>query len=251
MGFAHLVSLEIDVSHRAQEDVARDIAAIPETLAILGFLEAPTLSAQVIVENPRHLQKILTERIAPIEGVHRIRSNLSLKIHRYSNVFSEPGIGSYPSLSRDSLATLHDPFDETLMELLRNNASLSNREIAKQLGSNEHKVRRRLNSLLDSKAATFNYLVSPRAMGIGVWAYLRIAVEPAKQAKFLDLLLESESCVSICETSGEWTFLTWVVFHNVDELRGFSERLAKDSIATSARIVDRVFKHNCDYARVL
>ncbi|MEO1074023.1 MAG: AsnC family transcriptional regulator [Pseudomonadota bacterium] len=251
MGYAHLVSVEIDVSDRAQEDVAADLAQIPEVLAILGFLEGPTLSMQMIVRSPAHLRDIIKDQLADIAGIQRVRSNLSLKIHRYSNVFSEPGFGSYPSLSNDALENDFDAFDEEVLELLRTNGKLSNREVAKQLGTNEHKVRRRLTNLLDGKAAIFNYLVSPVAVGAGVWAYLRVAAEPAKQDSVLKTLLQSENCVSICETAGEWGFLGWVVFQDVDELRDFAEKLKAKSIAVSARVVDRVFKHNCDYARVL
>ena len=104
---------------------------------------------------------------------------------------------------------------------------------------------------LESGAAAFNYLVSPLAVGMQVWAYLRIATTPQSRDAVLDLLMGESNCVSICEVAGEWNFLAWVVAQTPAELNAFSDRLNRHSISASARTVQRMHKHNCDYARII
>lgn len=251
MGYRNLASLDIEVSGIHLERVAAAVGEVPEVLAVLSFLESPSLSAQIVVTDPAQLYQIIADKLSTVPGIGRIRCSLSLRIHRYSNLFAEHQISPSEPLAWVGAVEGDRGFEEDMLAVFQDDATLSNRQVAKLMGTTEHRVRRNLNRLLDSRCIAFNYLVSPIAVGMQVWAYFRIAVEPKYRDDTLALLMGTENCVSICEVAGEWNFLAWFVAQDTAELGAFSNLISRHALSISARAVQQIHKHNCDYARIV
>lgn len=251
MGYLHIASLEIEIRGENQDAVADHLKEHPQVIAILSFLEAPVLSVQVVVRDPAQLHSFIENELAQTLEIERVHSNLSLKIHRYSNIFAEPGLGQYDPIPSAKTNDEIDLFEEAIFSTFRKNGTISNRQAANLLDTTEHRVRRNLNRLLKTNSAAFNYLVSPKSVGLDLWAFMRIASRPANRAKIIQALLQSPNCVSIVEVAGEWSFFVWAVARNADDLRSLTERVSRDAISVNSRQVHKVHKHNCDYACIL
>ena len=71
-----------------------------------------------------------------------------------------------------------DEVDERIMQLLRDDGRLSNREVARRLEISEGTVRQRLKKLEDANAIRMGVVVDPARLGIGFTATVLLAVEP-------------------------------------------------------------------------
>lgn len=79
-----------------------------------------------------------------------------------------------------------DEVDEQIMQLLRNDGRLSNREVARRLEISEGTVRQRLKKLEDASAIRMGLVVDPARLGIGFAAQILLSVEPASLERALE-----------------------------------------------------------------
>ena len=100
-----------------------------------------------------------------------------------------------------------DEIDEQIMQLLRDDGRLSNREVARRLEISEGTVRQRLKKLEDANAIRMGLVVDPVRMGIGFAAQVMLSVEPASLERALDAFSKLPDVHYVASTTGPFNVL--------------------------------------------
>lgn len=254
MGYRRLGYVDVTVVGRAVRDVATDIAAIDATLAVLEFVEDPRLLVPLVAADDEALHRLIVKEIGGVPGVSRVATSTALRIHRYRHDFGEIGADRHLPLCPTQDQVVTEGPDEAILEALRLDSRLSNRRISDRLGLSEANVRRRVIGLQERKVLTFTLVASPAALGLTVWGHIRLSYPPQQSREVIDYIMNSQECVSIVETSGQWNLHCWALFQDEDALSSFADKLSDvigHEISSSVRKIHRVEKHNCDYVRIL
>src|SRR5690606_38986701 len=77
----------------------------------------------------------------------------------------------------DRVMSGFDELDLQILEILREDSRISNREVARRIGVPEGRVRSRIRKMLDDRAICFSLIMHPVVAGYKVSAYVRFAVE--------------------------------------------------------------------------
>ncbi|UCF07593.1 MAG: Lrp/AsnC family transcriptional regulator [Thermoplasmata archaeon] len=126
----------------------------------------------------------------------------------------------------------HIPVDETdvkLIQLLQENARMTNIELAEKLNTSEATVRRRTNNLVDrGYIRAFSALLDFNRIGNPVKANIVMNVSKEKLAQVADYLSKFENVHMVSQTMGNHNLFCETFFNNILELQDFTERLAKN-----------------------
>ena len=84
-GATVIAHLDIFVELRPPSEVCAEIARAPEISSVVRLMGAPQIIAQAQATDEDDLVRIIDERIAPIAGVARVESALSLRVLKYGH----------------------------------------------------------------------------------------------------------------------------------------------------------------------
>lgn len=79
-GFGMLLAVGVTVENRSPDDVARDLAAIPEVFSVNVVVGAQDIEILVVAEDARDLNHLLTETLGAIPGVRRLTPALAVDV---------------------------------------------------------------------------------------------------------------------------------------------------------------------------
>lgn len=177
-GFEWFVIAKVNVKDRPREDVARDIAALPECEAVaLVFGEADVL-AYFLAQDRRDMDTIIQHRLAAIDGI----ATLSIDIATNSTV-SPRGKQLFlarnpPPVRLPSPEVRIDDLDVAIMQRLLHDGRAPSRAIAKELSVAEGTIRTRIQRISDSGLMRIVAMVEPLALGMaGVISAVGVRVE--------------------------------------------------------------------------
>lgn len=88
MGFEAIAAVGVQVKGRPVLDVGRDLAALDQVMTVNAAIGMHDLEIQVIARNLVELDRLLTQVIAPIDGVERLFPALALKIVKFNPEWS-------------------------------------------------------------------------------------------------------------------------------------------------------------------
>jgi DNA-binding Lrp family transcriptional regulator len=138
-------------------DVARELAAIPQVISVYGTDGAFDLHTVVLAAEMADLSALLLERLPRVPGTARGRAHVGLQW--YSGVHWR--LGAIDRSQQRSVADEADtrrrgfasgralaPPDQALFLALQRDGRARYRDLARELGTSEHLVRRRLDSLV-------------------------------------------------------------------------------------------------------
>ncbi len=129
-----------------------------------------------------------------------------------------------------------DRIDDAILRALQNNARISNKELAAEVGLAPSSCLERVRRLTDRGVLTgFQARVDPVALGVGLQAF--VAVQLAKHSRdlvetFRAHLLTLDEVVSVYHMGGENDFLVHVAVRDANHLRD----LALDEFTTRAEV---------------
>lgn len=103
-----------------------------------------------------------------------------------------------------------DPLDTRIVDLLARDGRTSNREVGRVLGISEGAVRKRLKRLESLGAARVAAVVTPRALGLSITAFVRIATAPAATRAVAQAAMEVEHITFVGLATGRFNVLTAV-----------------------------------------
>ena len=142
----------------------------------------------------------------------------------------------------------HIPIDETdlkLIQLLQENARMTNIELAEKLNTSEATVRRRTNNLVDrGYIRTFSALLDFNKIGNPVKANIMANVKKDELEQVANSLSQIENVHMVCQTMGNHNLFCETFFNNISELQDFTEKMLRNESVESLDyyIVTKSFK---------
>jgi Lrp/AsnC family transcriptional regulator for asnA, asnC and gidA len=79
-GFSLLLAIGVQVEGRSPEEVAREMAAIPEVFSVSVVVGAQDIEILVVARDQAHLGELITTRLGALEGVRRLTPALALDV---------------------------------------------------------------------------------------------------------------------------------------------------------------------------
>jgi DNA-binding Lrp family transcriptional regulator len=252
-GYHRLAFLDLHVSARPMEEVAEDVSRLRECTGLMLFNDDPKIVAAVLAQDDAHLCRLVSTDLAAIPGITRITVHVALRLIRYGAEYGEIGVDRHEPLPRLDGSLISDPLDNAILETLRNDARLSNRQVARELNVSESSVRKRLARLFDMKALKFTLVCSPGKLGQKVWGYVRLALPPRLIKSVIELLSANIHVDTMYEVSGPWPIHFFGTFPDDETFRALISSIL-EHVDHDANLSAREFrsaKHNCDYVKII
>ncbi|HAN67734.1 MAG TPA: Lrp/AsnC family transcriptional regulator [Halieaceae bacterium] len=79
-GFGMLLAIGVQVESRSPEEVARELAAVPEVFSVNVVVGAQDIEILMVAEDQVALHRLLHERIAAMPGVRRLTPALAVNV---------------------------------------------------------------------------------------------------------------------------------------------------------------------------
>ncbi|MFU8763779.1 MAG: Lrp/AsnC family transcriptional regulator [Haliea sp.] len=79
-GYGMLLAIGVQVENRSPEEVARELAMIPEVFSVNVVVGAQDLEILMVAEDQDALHRLLQERIATMAGVRRLTPSLAVNV---------------------------------------------------------------------------------------------------------------------------------------------------------------------------
>lgn len=79
-GYGMLLAIGVQVENRSPEDVARELATIPEVFSVNVVVGAQDLEILMVAEDQAALHRLLQQRIATMAGVRRLTPSLAVNV---------------------------------------------------------------------------------------------------------------------------------------------------------------------------
>ena len=117
-----------------------------------------------------------------------------------------------------------DGVDESIMNLLREDGRLSNREVARRLDVSEGTVRQRLKKLEDANAIRMGVVVDPVKLGIGIGATVLLTVQPRCVEKVLDAFCKLPEAKYVATIMGPFNIFVSMTSTNLADAALFDRR---------------------------
>jgi len=104
-----------------------------------------------------------------------------------------------------------DDLDAAIIDLLRQNGRMSNREVGRALQISEGTVRQRLKKLIDSKSMRLGMVTDFEASGLAAGVILRISAMPARARKIAEEIALLDACTFVALTFGQFEIVAVLV----------------------------------------
>jgi Lrp/AsnC family transcriptional regulator, regulator for asnA, asnC and gidA len=114
-----------------------------------------------------------------------------------------------------------DDLDYQIIEILQENARLTNADVAERVGSSEPTVRRRIERLLQNKLIRIVAVAAPFDLGYSVVAILNIQIDHSQLDKIEEALLAMPEIRFAGVTFGSYDIVVEAWFQNNNELLAF------------------------------
>ena len=120
-----------------------------------------------------------------------------------------------------------DAMDHAILDLLRDNGRMSNREVARFLGTSEGMVRQRLKKMTDAKAMRLGLVADVGTVGFVASVIVRMRTAPNAARAVAQAAAALECCAFSGLTLGRFDVLVYLVGQTRQELAAvIDERLA-------------------------
>jgi len=117
-----------------------------------------------------------------------------------------------------------DSVDKQIIEILRNDAKLSSKELAKQLNISSSTVRRRVKNLIDSGTLRIVAIPDPVKVGFPLTAVLAFDVSIEKIELAVQMLVTRPEVSWVSTTAGRFDIIALARFRSTDELSQFLQK---------------------------
>ncbi len=112
---------------------------------------------------------------------------------------------------------MHD-LDIKIISMLQDDGRVSNVEIAREVGSSEGTVRRRLKRLIQDEFIRVSALRNPGKMGYASEALVGVQADPDKIDQVAEALARLDEVDWVAITTGAYDVFAWAALQSVEEL---------------------------------
>jgi Lrp/AsnC family transcriptional regulator for asnA, asnC and gidA len=117
-----------------------------------------------------------------------------------------------------------DSTDTAILDALRDNARISNREVARALGLSEGLVRQRLKKMEDGKAMRLGLVADVASMGYPSGAVVRLRTAPSQARQIASQIAQLACCAFSGITLGRFDVLAYLIGPTRQEVSTIIER---------------------------
>ena len=232
-------------------DVARELASVPQVISVYATDGAFDLHTVVLAAEMADLSALLLDRLPAVPGVARGRAHVGL--HWYSGIHWR--LGAIDTSQQRSVAddtdrrrgtrdgTLPAP-DRAVFLALQRDGRAKYRDLARELGSSEHLVRRRLDSLLRRGMLGFRTDFARREGGWPAEFVTWLSV-PHEQLDHVGAEISAWKQTRICmSTVGAANLMVMSQVHRITDVSAIRDQLRRmpDAMVSDQRLVLRAFK---------
>jgi Lrp/AsnC family transcriptional regulator for asnA, asnC and gidA len=153
----------------------------------------------------------------------------------------------------ESKNTLLSDMDFAIVQLLRHDGRMSNRDLANKLGVSEVTVRKRLKKLRENSVLSIVAVVEPQQLGYNLDVIISIRVDVKYLEDVAEKLTRFPEVRYVAMTSGAYDILCAVLFKDTDDLLNFLlKKLSafKGIVSTDTTFSLRVLKRTHDWFSV-
>ncbi|MEU6584906.1 Lrp/AsnC family transcriptional regulator [Nocardia sp. NPDC046763] len=234
--------------------VAAGLASIPQVMSVYGTDGEFDLHTLVLAESPAASSTLLLERLPAVPGIARVRSTVALQWHSgvhwrlgaidsdQQRSVTEEGSGELRKAVR---YRTFEPGDRDLFLALQHDGRAGYRDLARELNTSEHLVRRRLDALVRRGMLAFR---TDFARGAGGWPteYVLWLSVPYGDLDAAGTEIASWPETRIClSTVGRANIMMMAQVHRIADLSAILGRIATaltDAVVVDQRLVLRAFK---------
>ncbi|MFE3226528.1 Lrp/AsnC family transcriptional regulator [Nocardia sp. NPDC059228] len=234
--------------------VAAGLASIPQVMSVYGTDGDFDLHTLVLADSPAALSILLLERLPAVPGIARARSTVALQWHsgvhwRLGAIDSDQQRSVAEEGSGESRKAMRyrtfEPGDRDLFLALQHDGRARYRDLARELNTSEHLVRRQLDALVRRGMLAFR---TDFARGAGGWPteYVLWLSVPHRDLDAAGTEIASWPETRIClSTVGRANIMVMAQVHRIADLGAILGRIATaltDAVVIDQRLVLRAFK---------
>ncbi len=205
-GYELMLAVGIQVDGHSPEEVAGELAAIPEVFSINVVVGSCDIETLVVARNQAALTELIYERLARLPGVLRVLPSLAIDVmknqpdtvpfYRTAGEHDSSDLGGASSRASaveagasDSTGAMSpaesrlDELDREIVARLGEDARTSNRQIAEEVGVTEGTVRSRIRRMLEEKQIRITAVTNIDRYRDAAIAYIWVEVERSDQAE--------------------------------------------------------------------
>ncbi|MFM7783313.1 MAG: Lrp/AsnC family transcriptional regulator [Gammaproteobacteria bacterium] len=174
-GFEFMLLIGVEVALRSANEVAEDLAELPEVVSVMLTMGACDIEIVVIAENHGSLVGFVGELLSSVPGIRSFQLSLCLQICKY-------GTGAGPLVSRPNppmrlpATGMADELDKATVECLWADPRSTNQAIASALGVSESAVRQRINAMRKRKLVRITAMKNMRIESGQMFASIGVEV---------------------------------------------------------------------------
>ncbi len=184
VGFNLLSILTIRVRGRLVEDVARDIARIPEALSVQSVLGGSDLVVTIVARDWAHLIELVEQDLGRIKGIRELRSDQVLATRALrtdlgilrEELDSDTPRAFFDAMDHSDIGSGLDALDRLVIMRLQENGRTPLTQIAREAHVSEGTVRFRLKRLEKDKRLRISTVVDAVSVGFASNAYVALKV---------------------------------------------------------------------------
>jgi DNA-binding Lrp family transcriptional regulator len=232
LGYPVLVQLTCEAG--AVKRVARSLAERPDVRFLALVTSTFDIILELIVPSRARLARILVDEFSAIEGITSTTTDAVMRTFKTSYDWSrelldaqgiDPSFGAELRSRPDAASpTTLDETDLQLIQLLREDGRRTYAELAQAVATSESMVRRRVSALVEQGALAFATLVSPRALGFEIEAFVLLRVNLGELEQIAAELAARREVRYLSATSGFSDLACEVILRSPDDLYDFTTR---------------------------
>ncbi|MGW5111259.1 Lrp/AsnC family transcriptional regulator [Nocardia sp. NPDC004123] len=234
--------------------VAAGLASIPQVMSVYGTDGDFDLHTLVLADSPAALSTLLLDRLPAVPGIARVRSTVALQWHsgvhwRLGAIDSDQQRSVAEEGSGESRKAVRyrtfEPGDRDLFLALQHDGRARYRDLARELNTSEHLVRRQLDALVRRGMLAFR---TDFARGAGGWPteYVLWLSVPHRDLDAAGTEIASWPETRIClSTVGRANIMVMAQVHRIADLSAILGRIGTtltDAVVIDQRLVLRAFK---------
>ncbi|MFE3000788.1 Lrp/AsnC family transcriptional regulator [Nocardia sp. NPDC059246] len=234
--------------------VAAGLASIPQVISVYGTDGDFDLHTLVLSDSPAALSTLLLERLPAVPGIVRVRSTVALQWHsgvhwRLGAIDRDQQRSVVEEESGESRKAVRyrtfEPGDRDLFLALQHDGRARYRDLARELNTSEHLVRRQLDALIRRGMLAFR---TDFARGAGGWQteYVLWLSVPHQDLDAAGTEIASWPETRIClSTVGRANIMVMAQVHRIADLSAILGRIGTaltDAVVLDQRLVLRAFK---------
>ena len=233
LGYPVLVQLTCEAG--AVKRVARSLAERPDVRFLALVTSTFDIIVELIVPSRARLARILVDEFSAIEGITSTTTDAVMRTFKTSYDWSrelldeqgiDPSFGAELRPRPDAASpTALDETDLQLIQLLREDGRRTYAELAQAVATSESMVRRRVSALVQQGALAFATLVSPRALGFEIEAFVLLRVNLGELEQIASELAARREVRYLSATSGFSDLACEVILRSPDDLYEFTTRV--------------------------